>query len=297
MNTTPTFIYGTAWKEDLTRECILIALQAGFRAIDTANQRKHYFEEAVGDAIAIAHSKLGIKRDDLFLQTKFTFSRGQDHRKPYEDSDPIATQVEKSFTSSLKHLGTDYLDSLILHGPQMRAGLTNGDWEAWRAMESIQRRGGARKIGTSNMALDQIEELYDKAEIKPSYLQNRCFAETRWDQVIRAYCSKHGIAYQGFSLLTANSRYLGGSVIRPRERNLPQLVFSGNSEVPEAIQKILDQTERNIEQVIFRFVQQVGMIPITGSRSEAHLRNDLEVSEFSLSPSQLETIENIAFLN
>src|SRR6187455_2987704 len=95
----PRFLYGTAWKEDDTARLTELALRAGFRGIDTANQRKHYHEAAVG--------------------------RG------------VAAEVEQSFASSLAHLGTDTLDSYVLHGPSRGEGLGPADWEAWRAMEAL----------------------------------------------------------------------------------------------------------------------------------------------------------------
>src|SRR4029079_3850161 len=90
---TPFFLYGTAWKEEATQSLTELALRQGFRGIDTANQRRHYFEAAVGLAL-----KSGVvPRDQVFLQTKFTFQRGQDHRLPYDPGAPIATQVAQSF--------------------------------------------------------------------------------------------------------------------------------------------------------------------------------------------------------
>src|SRR5258707_2999475 len=85
----PAFLYGTAWKEERTQELTALALAAGFRAIDTANQRKHYFEAGVGAALAAS----GVARSDVFLQTKFTYARGPDHRLPYESKASIATHV------------------------------------------------------------------------------------------------------------------------------------------------------------------------------------------------------------
>src|SRR3712207_706494 len=81
---------------------------------DTANQRRHYDEAAVGQAVAAAISSGLVSRDDLFLQTKFTFRQGQDHRLPYDPMAPIPDQVEQSFASSLEHLGTEVIDSYVL---------------------------------------------------------------------------------------------------------------------------------------------------------------------------------------
>src|SRR3989442_1848834 len=87
----PRFLYGTAWKEDQTQRLAELALQQGFRGIDTANQRRHYHEAGVGQAVAAAIDSGLATRDDLFLQTKFTFRPGQDHRLPYDPAAPIAT--------------------------------------------------------------------------------------------------------------------------------------------------------------------------------------------------------------
>src|SRR4051794_41165820 len=119
----PRFLYGTAWKEDQTLRLTELALRQGFRGIDTANQRRHYHEAAVGQAIAACVASGLVARDELFLQTKFTFRRGQDHRLPYDPEAPIRTQVEQSFAASLEHLGVGVIDSYLLHGPTQRAGL------------------------------------------------------------------------------------------------------------------------------------------------------------------------------
>ena len=103
----PRFLYGTAWKEGETRRLTELALRQGFRGIDTANQRRHYHEAAVGQAVAAATASGLATREDLFLQTKFTFRKGQDDRLPYDPEAPVTVQVEQSFASSLEHLGTD----------------------------------------------------------------------------------------------------------------------------------------------------------------------------------------------
>src|ERR1041385_6300468 len=101
----PDFLYGTAWKEDRTAALVELAIKTGFRAIDTANQRKHYFETAAGQGLAAVYRAGIVKRADLFLQTKFTSVDGQDHRLPYDRDAPLSTQVTQSMASSLDHLG------------------------------------------------------------------------------------------------------------------------------------------------------------------------------------------------
>lgn len=296
ITTNPSFLYGTAWKEDLTETCVVSALSIGFRAIDTANQRKHYYEEGVGLALDRAYSELGIQRSDLFLQTKFTFAAGQDQRKPYDEKAAYRVQVQQSFQSSLEHLRTDYLDSYVLHGPSGSSGLRDADWETWEAMEDLHRNGGVKNLGVSNVSYEQLARIYEGAKVKPKFVQNRCFAETRWDQEIRGFCATREITYQGFSLLTANWRFLSGNVLRPEGRNIPHLVFEEDPELHPEIATIAKQTGKTIQQIVFRFAQQIGMLPITGTRSPLHMKADLEIQDFTLTESQVETIENLAFL-
>ena len=270
--TTPTFIYGTAWKEDATERLVRLALEAGFRAIDTANQRRHYFEAGVGAAVQGAIRDGLVSREELFLQTKFTYIDSQDERLPYDADADLTTQVRQSFASSLEHLGGDRIDSYVLHGPSRRRGLGAEDWEVWRAMESLHSEGKASVLGVSNVALDQLELLWDEAKVKPSFVQNRCYAATGWDYHVRAFCVAHGIAYQGFSLLTANVREL---------RN-------------PAFREIVMRTRRTPAQIVFRFAQQIGMVPLTGTTDPQHMSEDLAIGDFALGESEVATIERIA---
>src|SRR6516164_1247928 len=172
----PRLLYGTAWKEERTQRLTELALRQGFRGIDTANQRRHYHEAAVGQAIAAALGAGLVTRNDLFLQTKFTFRAGQDHRLPYDPKAPIRRQVEQSFASSLEHLGASIIDSYLLHGPTQRSGLAAADWEAWRAMEALHDSGRARLLGVSNFSLEQLRRLCEQARVPPRFVQNRCYA-------------------------------------------------------------------------------------------------------------------------
>ena len=263
----PAFFYGTAWKEERTEALTLQALAAGFRAVDTANQRKHYVESAVGAAI----EKSGIDRAELFLQTKFTHADGQDHRIPYERGLAPRFQVEQSFQSSLDHLGTDYVDAYLLHGPSLPDRFSDEDWEVWRKMGELERDGKTRLIGVSNVSLAHLEALFGSDEAKPALVQNRCYARTGWDREVRAFCRAHEIGYQGFSLLTANRKELA----RPE------------------VNRIAERYGRTIPQVVFRFALEVGMIPLTGTSSEAHLKEDLASFDFSLAPGEIALLERL----
>lgn len=268
----PRFVYGTAWKEERTEALARAAIAAGFAGIDTANQRRHYVEALVGKAVAAAIVDGAVSRDDLFLQTKFTYARGQDHRLPYEPKAPLADQVAQSFASSLEHLGTDYLDSYVLHGPSSPYGLSDADWQVWRAIESLAEQGKTRLVGVSNVSLEQLVALSAGAKVAPAFVQNRCFASDGWDAEVRGYCRAHDIVYQGFSLLTANGR----EIARP------------------LIARIADRVGRSPAQVVFRFALQVGMIPLTGTSSDRHMQEDLACFDFELTDAEVEAVQRIA---
>lgn len=267
----PSFMYGTAWKKEATAQLVQQAVQAGFSAIDTANQLRHYDEALVGDALAALAVK-GVKRESLFLQTKFTSADGQDHRTPYDRSADLTTQVRQSFASSLEHLRTDYLDSYVLHAPMSRRGLGADDWEVWTAMEEQYKAGKSRMLGVSNITAPQLAQLCQEAPIKPMMVQNRCFAVTAWDRNVRDICRQHGIIYQGFSLLTANHDVLASPDIH---------AIAAREGVAPA-------------QVIFRFAQLIGMLPLTGTTDPRHMAEDLACERVQLSAAEVEGIEFIA---
>ena len=200
----PFFLYGTAWKEEHTARLTQLALQAGFRGIDTANQRKHYYEQAVGNGLQVAYKNLNLTRHQMWIQTKFTHLAGQDHRLPYDAQAPVNEQVMSSFKSSLEHLQTDYIDAYVLHGPSIADGFADKDWTAWAAMEELYKLGKVKALGVSNVSALQLQLLLKGCHIKPMYVQNRCYASQGWDQEVRQICSANRITYQGFSLLTAN---------------------------------------------------------------------------------------------
>jgi diketogulonate reductase-like aldo/keto reductase len=267
----PPFLYGTAWKEDATERLVALALGAGFRGIDTANQRKHYHEAGVGAALK-ASFQGGLDRDDVFVQTKFTFRGGQDHRLPYDPDAPVARQVEQSFASSLDHLGVDRLDAYVLHGPSVPLGLAEEDWEAWHAMEDLQRSGATRLLGVSNVSADQLDELCDGASVQPAVVQNRCYTRPHADRAVRETCAARGIVYEGFSLLTGN----------PRMMRSP------------AIHALAARLGATVPQVVFRHCLERGIVVLTGTTSPQHMAEDLAAPEVALAAEDLATLDGLA---
>lgn len=266
----PNFIYGTAWKAEKTTSLVDLALKSGFRAIDTANQAKHYSEALVGQAIKQNIAEGLIQRSDLWLQSKFTSIDGQDHRLPYAKDANLAEQVKQSFASSLINLETKYLDSYLLHGPINYPLLGEEDFQIWQAIEELYKEGKVKAIGVSNFNAKQLEMLIKQAKIKPHFLQNRCFAKVAFDKEIRLLCNKHDIAYQGFSLLTANIELF----------HLTE------------IQQIAKKHQLNMAQIIFAFALQIGIIPLTGTSKQIHMQDDLKSLSIKLSNEEIDYIEN-----
>jgi diketogulonate reductase-like aldo/keto reductase len=269
--TIPDFLYGTAWKEDRTAALTELALRNGFRAIDTANQRRHYNEAGVGEALTAAYHAGFVTRDDLFLQTKFTYQRGQDHRLPYDPAAALTVQVAQSMASSLDHLSTDHVDSYVLHGPSSNYDWTEDDAEVWEAMLKKRDAGRTRLLGVSNVSLSHLQQMA-KARIElPKFVQNRCYARLGWDRAVRQFCVEYKIIYQGFSLLTANQEVLHD----PR------------------IARIAAAAKATSAQIIFAFARAIGMLPLTGTSNAEHMQQDLGSRSLTLNPQAVNEIENL----
>jgi diketogulonate reductase-like aldo/keto reductase len=247
----PQIIYGTAWKKNQTKQLVVQALNAGFRAIDTACQLKHYREDLVGEALDSV--KATIPRESVFLQTKFTSLDGQDPTQflPYDPKDPVAAQVTSSFNTSLKNLRTTYLDSYVLHSPLQTMKET---MEAWNVLVQLQKDGKVKLIGVSNTY--DVETLKRLAEVKMvDVVQNRWYEGNQWDKEVLQYCVQNGIQYQSFWTLSGSPRLLSH----------PSLL---------GLAKSLNLTPA---QAVYKFAQMHGITPLSGTTSLEHMKQDLAV--------------------
>jgi len=265
----PPLIYGTAWKKERTAALVEQAIVLGFRGIDTACQPKHYDEAAVGVGIA-ACAKQGIARHELYVQTKFTPVRGQDPRRiPYDPNAPLDAQVRRSCDVSLKQLSTPYIDCLVLHSPLPSLEQTE---LVWQAMEQLVEQGRVRAIGLSNCYdLNVFRQIWSAAKLKPSVLQNRFYQETGYDVALRQFCQTHDISYQSFWSLTANPHLLRHSIVRT----------------------LAERYGRTEAQVLFRYLTQLGITPLTGTSSEQHMREDLAIFEFALTAEEVASVNKL----
>jgi len=212
-----------------------------------------------------------VTREDLFLQTKFTYRQGQDHWLPYDPTASLSDQVAQSMASSLEHLGTEYIDSFVLHGPSGYQW-SEADSEVWQAMRKERDAGHTRLIGVSNVSLQHLEQMETLGAEAPAFVQNRCYAQLGWDREVRLFCQERKIVYQGFSLLTANVEVL-------RHPMVAELARGANATPP---------------QVVFALARAVGMLPLTGTSDAKHMRQDLESAGLELSNDAVQAIQALA---
>jgi diketogulonate reductase-like aldo/keto reductase len=262
----PGIIYGTAWKKERTAQLVGEALELGFRGIDTACQPKHYNEAGVGEGIA-AWLADGGTRAELYLQTKFTPLSGQDpQRVPYDANASLADQVAQSFQASLRNLQTPHVDALLLHSPLPTIRQT---LEAWSAMEAIVDAGAVTRLGISNCYdLKTLKSLCRSARVLPAVVQNRFYAQTNYDVALRAFCREQGIVYESFWTLSANPHLLASATIAG----------------------LAKKHRRTPAQVLFRYLSHEEVVPLTGTTSTNHMREDLAIFEFDLTQKECEAI-------
>ncbi len=267
----PVLIYGTAWKKENTVKFVEEALLRGFRGVDTACQPKHYREDLVGEGLLNAYKK-GLKREDIFIQTKFTPVDGQDiSRIPYDPNDSLPEQIECSFEVSKNNLQTKFIDSYVLHFPIYPAVKLK---QAWRVMESFYEKKEAGQLGISNCYdLDVLKYLYDNSTVKPSIIQNRFYEHSGYDRDIRAWCKEKGIIYQGFWTLTANPHILSSLIVNELSRKY--------SKTPA--------------QIFYRYLTQIDIVPLIGTTSQKHMAEDIDIFGFGLEFDEIEKISEVIF--
>lgn len=281
----PNILYGGAWKGPHAEQNVLDAVSLGFRSFDTANVfPASYNETAMGAALEKAMSSGLVRREDLFIQTKFTPGISDKYCDAgpwnpetcmFDKAADLGTQVKQSVQTSLKHLRVSQLDSLVLH--EMRI-----PWEnvqvIWRAMEEVFLEGRAVRIGVSHAHYPEtFRQLLAFAKVKPSFVQNPAFAYNQWDYEIRSICREHGIIYQAYSLNHEENDF----VYQTKE-----------------VKAIADRLERTPQQVVVAFIKRLGLIPLVGPQDKIHMAHAITAARYlpdELTEAEVQIIENIAF--
>ncbi|ETI24568.1 hypothetical protein G647_03937 [Cladophialophora carrionii CBS 160.54] len=275
----PAFIYGTAWKKGATSDLVYQALSNGFTAVDTAAQPKHYREDLVAAGIHRAIKDGKVKRSEVYIQTKFTSVGGQDpDNMPFDSKSPLAEQVKASVISSLQNFNfadivaegeAQYIDTLVLHSPM---STLNETLEVWETLEQFVP-GEIRNLGISNCNLFTLMDLYERARIKPTVVQNRFYPNTKFDIGVRQFCKEKSIVYQSFWTLSANPGLVGSNETR----------------------SLANQLGISPQSALYCLVLGLGNVTIlNGTKSVQHMQEDWNavriVQEFALShPEQWDT--------
>jgi len=255
----PKIMYGTAWKKEPTADLVVAAVLQGFRGIDTACQPKHYREDLIGEALHTLQEKVGIKREDLFIQTKYTPIGGQDQSQPlpYDPKSSVTDQVRASFARSQTNLGTSFIDSLLLHSPLRTPAAT---LEAWQVLHELQRDGKVGLIGISNCYdVETLVMLGDKAPV--NVVQNRWYEGNDWDKDVVEYCISNKIHYQSFWTLTGSPSLLRNPTLHELARKY----------------------ECTPAQAVYAIAQSFGIVPLAGSKQEHHMLEGVRTRDIHIS--------------
>ena len=226
---------------DEAEASVLAALEDGYRLIDTANA--YVNEKAVGRAM----KKSGLKREEIFLETKLWPSF-------YEDEDAVDKTLER--------LGTDYIDLLLIHQPA-------GNYVAgYRQMEKAYKEGKVRAIGLSNFNQGQIEEILSLCEVKPAVLQTEVHPYFQ-ERELKEFLSKEGMVIQAWYPLGHGDKAL-----------LEEPLFA----------ELAKKYGKTNAQVILRWHIQAGNIVIPGSKNPAHIKDNFDLFDFSLTEEEMAKI-------
>ena len=226
---------------DEAEASVLAALAGGYRLIDTANA--YVNEKAVGRAM----KKSGLKREEIFLETKLWPSF-------YEDEDAVDKTLER--------LGTDYIDLLLLHQPA-------GNYVAgYRQMEKAYKEGKVRAIGLSNFNQGQIEEILSLCEVKPAVLQTEVHPYFQ-ERELKKFLERAGMVIQAWYPLGHGDKAL-----------LEEPLFA----------ELAKKYGKTNAQVILRWHIQAGNIVIPGSKNPAHIKDNFDLFDFSLTEEEMAKI-------
>ena len=247
-NMVPALAYGT-WliKNENAANCVKMALEAGYRHIDTAQAYGN--EEGVG--IGIRES--GIKREDIYLTTK-VMAEYKSYKK-----------AKKSIDDSLKRLGVDYIDLILIHCPQPwvlfrgKRRFFKENIEVWRALEEAYKEGKVKAIGVSNFLIDDLENIMNNCEIKPMVNQILCHIGNTPMDVIK-FCQENNIVVESYSPI-AHGAALNN----------------------QAIKAMADKYHVSIAQLCIQYTLQLDTISIPKASSKEHIEDnaklDFEINE------------------
>ena len=242
--------------DDKVADAIKVAVDLGYRLIDTAQAYGN--ERGVGEGIRTC----GLKREEIFVTSKVAAEH-----KTYEEA-------KAGIEETLNKMGLDYLDMMIIHSPQPWVDVnqsddryTEGNREAWRALEDAYKEGKLKAIGVSNFQIEDIESLMETAEIKPMVNQILCHISNTPIELID-YCQKNDIVVEAYSPIAH------GEIL-----NQPE------------IKAIAEKYHVSVPQLCIRYTLQLGTVSLPKTGNPDHMKTNAEV-EFEISKEDMETLKN-----
>ena len=243
--------------DDKAADAVKAALDIGYRHIDTAQAYAN--EHGVGEGIRTS----GINREDIFVTTKVA-AEHKDYKSAADGID-----------GSLKAMGLDYIDMMIIHSPQPWVEVNQsdnryleGNLEAWRALTDAYKAGKIRAIGVSNFLKEDIDNIWNNAEIKPMVNQVLCHISNSPLELID-YCQNKGIVMEAYSPVAH------GEALR----------------IP-AIAQMAEKYGVSVPQLCIRYDIQLGMIVLPKTANPVHMKSNSEV-DFVISDEDMEILKHL----
>lgn len=220
---------------------VAFALKNGYELIDTANRYGNEVE--VGEGL----KKSGIDRKDIFLETKLG---------------PTLYENDLAIDDTLKRLGVEYIDLMLLHHP------VNNYIYAYKMLEKAYKEGKIRAIGISNFPVEKLQELLDLCEIVPAVMQLECHPYYP-AEAVKSFCEQHGIALQSWYPLG-----------------------HGNPEMLEepVFEDLAKKYHKSTVQIILRWHTQMGFALVPGSKSFDHIKDNADIFDFTLTEDEMALI-------
>lgn len=252
----PCMAFGTYLTKDGEKNIHTVAIDTGYRFFDTASL--YETERSLGEAI----KESGIKRDDLFIQSKLWYDeRGY-------------AEAKEALQRTLDRTGLDYLDTYLLHWP--KASEDESDWEeknldTWRAMEECQKEGLIKGMGVSNFLPHHIKSLVDGSGIKPLVDQLELHIGYAQHFAV-SYCKENDIVVQAWAPLSRGS-------------------ITGDA----TFSAIARKYNKTASQICLRYLVQKGIIPIVKASNPEHMKQNMEIFDFELSFEEMSLLESYPY--
>ena len=243
--------------DDKAAEAVRTALELGYRHIDTAQAYGN--ERGVGAGVRAS----GIAREQIFVTSKV-----EAEHKSY-------AAAAASIDESLMKLGLDYIDLMLIHSPQPWEEVNQsdnryieGNRQVWKALEDALAAGKLRSIGVSNFLIEDVENLWPAAEIKPMVNQVLCHISNTPLELIQ-YCQNKGIVVEAYSP-----------------------VAHGEALKNEKIAAMAEKYGVSVPQLCIRYDLQLGMIVLPKTANPEHMKANAAV-DFVISDQDMEILKNM----